>query len=209
MIIDNNSDEPETLDYLRTCQCGNVRVIEYPHEFNYPSINDFAVKQTQSEVVVLLNNDTEVCNPGWLQELVSHAIRPEGGAAVGAKLFYAEDLIQRAGLLLGMGGDELSIADHAFKGMHKNDTGSLFRSRLIQAYSAATARKYLKRDDGRLFYRDIEEYEDEAGREGVQGHFDFDRMTQIWLGMVVHQQQEFLRLEMQLKILKNNVSPKS
>ena len=71
--------------------------------------------------------------------------------------------------------------------------------------NAATARKYLKRDDGRLFYRDIEKEDVENfGQGGIHEQFELDRMTQIWLGMVFHQQEQFLRLEMQLNILKKN-----
>jgi GT2 family glycosyltransferase len=67
--------------------------------------------------------------------MVSQAVRPEVGA-VGAKLFYAQDLIQHAGVLLGMGPDK--VAGHAFKGVHKHDTGPMGRTRLIQAYCAVT-----------------------------------------------------------------------
>lgn len=135
LIIDNGSDDQEALEYLQACQKRQVRVIKYPKEFNFSAINNFAVSQTQSDVVVLLNNDTEVCNRDWLTEMVSHAVRPEVGA-VGAKLFYANDLIQHAGVMLGMGPDK--VAGHAFRGVHKHDTGSMGRTRLVQAYCAVT-----------------------------------------------------------------------
>tara|TARA_R110002073_G_scaffold103386_11_gene234001 strand:+ start:7172 stop:9454 length:2283 start_codon:yes stop_codon:yes gene_type:complete len=135
LIIDNGTDEKATLDYLRTLQKPQVRVLEYLEKFNFSAINNFAVSNTHSEVLVLLNNDTEVCNSDWLMELVGHAVRPEVGA-VGAKLFYAQNLIQHAGVLLGMGPDR--VAGHAFKGEHKHVTGPMARTRLTQAYSAVT-----------------------------------------------------------------------
>jgi GT2 family glycosyltransferase len=136
LIIDNRTDDPEALRFLELCQSDSVRVIKYSKNFNFSAINNFAVTQTQSDILVLLNNDTEVCNADWLQEMVSHAIRPEVGA-VGAKLFYPQGLIQHAGVILGMGPDK--VAGHAFKGVHKHDMGPMARTRLIQAYSAVTA----------------------------------------------------------------------
>ena len=89
-----------------------------------------------------------------------------------------------------------------FSTKQKRDVLARFRKS-----NAATAKKYLKRDDGRLFYRDIErEDKVNAAKEGTQEQFDLGRMAQIWLGMIVHQQQEFLKLEMQLKILKKDAA---
>ena len=135
IIIDNRSDDPETIGYLEAVTSARVRVIKYPEVFNFSAINNFAVDHSSADVVVLLNNDTEVCNGDWLHELVSQAYRPEVGA-VGAKLFYAEDRIQHAGVLLGMGPDR--VAAHAFKGFHKDEVGSLARTRLVQEYHAVT-----------------------------------------------------------------------
>lgn len=91
-----------------------------------------------------------------------------------------------------------------FSAKQKRDVLARFRKSNI-----ATAKKYLKRQDGRLFYRDIEdEGVENAGQGSAYDELDLGRMTQIWLGMIVHQQEEFLRLEMQLNILKKNAASK-
>lgn len=135
IIIDNRSDDPATLAYLEMVESPAVRVLKFAEPFNFSAINNFGVEHSHADIVVLLNNDTEVCNGDWLNELVSQASRPEVGA-VGAKLFYAEDRIQHAGVLLGMGPDR--VAAHAFKGFHRDEVGSLARTRLVQEYHAVT-----------------------------------------------------------------------
>ncbi|MFV8819966.1 glycosyltransferase family 2 protein [Haliea sp. E17] len=136
VVVDNNSDDPQTLGFLQSEEtAGRLRVLRYPGAFNFSALNNFAVAQCDSDVVVMLNNDTEVLNPDWLAELVSQAMRP-GVGAVGAKLLFANDRIQHAGVVLGLGGD--GIAGHAFKGRHRNEVGSLARTRLVQEYNAVT-----------------------------------------------------------------------
>ena len=136
MIVDNGSEQDDTLAYLRdVCADPRVRVLEYSQPFNFSAINNFAVANTTSDIVVLLNNDTEPLNGEWLTELVCQVSREDIGA-VGAKLLYANDRIQHAGVILGLGGDQ--IAGHAFKGKHRNEVGSLARTRLVQEYCAVT-----------------------------------------------------------------------
>ena len=91
IIVDNDSLEPETDVLLRgLARDPRVRVLPFAGPFNYSAINNFAVQQATGEVVVLLNNDTVVIGADWLQEMVSHVMRPMVGA-VGAKLLYADD----------------------------------------------------------------------------------------------------------------------
>lgn len=134
LIVDNNSSETETLDYLEKLESDRrIRVLRYTSEFNYSAINNFAVSQSSSEIICLLNNDTEVISPDWLNELVSHASRPEVGV-VGAKLLYPDDHIQHAGIILGIDG----VAKHAFRFLYKDDFGHVHRANLISQWSAVT-----------------------------------------------------------------------
>jgi glycosyltransferase involved in cell wall biosynthesis len=71
VVVDNRSDDPATLAYLRALPSARCRVIPYDAEFNFSALNNYAVQRCDSDVVVLLNNDTEVCNGDWLQEMVS------------------------------------------------------------------------------------------------------------------------------------------
>jgi O-antigen biosynthesis protein len=135
IVVDNRSREPETLAYLEEIgRDARVRVIEYDRPFNFSAINNLGAAEARGEVIGFVNNDTRVIAPGWLREMVSHALRPEIGA-VGAKLYFAGDLIQHGGVLLGVGG----VAGHAHKYFPRRSTGYAGRARVVQNVSAVTA----------------------------------------------------------------------
>lgn len=135
LIVDNQSDDPETLTYIiRLAQNRAVRVLHYDAPFNFAAIINFAVEHSQAELICLLNNDTEVISPDWLGELASHAVRPEVGA-VGAMLYYPDESIQHAGVIMGMGG----VAGHWHLGAQRGMTGYFGRAALVQDFSAVTA----------------------------------------------------------------------
>lgn len=134
-VVDNGSEEPATLDYLAGLgHDPRVRVLAYPFPFNYSAINNFAVAHCDGDVVLFLNNDVEAISADWMEELVSHAVRP-GIGAVGAMLYYPDNSIQHAGVLLGPGG----VAAHAFAGMLRGYRGQHGRAALVQRVSAVTA----------------------------------------------------------------------
>lgn len=134
LIVDNQSDDPATLAWFGSIASDRVRVLSYPHRFNYSAINNSAVREARGSVVALLNNDLEVINAGWLTEMVSQACR-EGVGCVGAMLYYPNDVIQHAGVVLGVGG----VAGHAFRDFPRGTEGVFNRARLVQDYSAVTA----------------------------------------------------------------------
>lgn len=135
LVVDNGSTEPETLDYFaRIAAHANVRVLPYPGEFNYSAINNFAVAQAHGDIVGLVNNDIEVITPDWMEEMVSHAVRPDVGA-VGAMLYYPDDTVQHAGVLVGVGG----VAGHACSRWPRGSAGYFGRMLLAQELSAVTA----------------------------------------------------------------------
>lgn len=135
LIVDNQSDDPATLDYLDELRRRpQVRVLRYDAPFNFAAITNFAVKQAEGQLLCLLNNDTEAISPDWLAELTSHAVRPEVGA-VGAMLYYPNDTIQHAGVIVGLGG----IAGHWHVGAKRGMTGYFGRAALTQDLSAVTA----------------------------------------------------------------------
>ena len=161
VIIDNASDDPATLAYLGkvsglgpeasgsatlTPQASRltpsedanraraVRVLAYDFPFNYSAINNFAAKQAKGTVLGLLNNDLEVIHGDWLDEMVSQALRPQIGC-VGAMLYYPNDTVQHAGVIIGLGG----VAGHAFRDFPRNTEGVFNRARLVQNYGAVTA----------------------------------------------------------------------
>ncbi|MGL6472918.1 glycosyltransferase family 2 protein [Aeromonas caviae] len=141
--MDNQSDEADTLAYLaHAAQEYGVRVIPYDHPFNYSAINNAAVGQASGELICLLNNDTEVMSPSWLEEMVSHCLRSEIGC-VGAKLYYSNDTLQHAGVILSLGG----VAGHSHKYFPGNHPGYFNRLLLVQTLSAVTAACLLIRKD--------------------------------------------------------------
>ncbi len=135
LVMNNQSDEADTLAYLAyITQEYGVRVISYDHPFNYSAINNSAVIQASGELICLLNNDTEVMNPNWLDEMVSHLLRP-GVGVVGAKLYYGDGRIQHGGDAVGPGG----CADHLHGGLAADDPGYQRRAVCAQELSAVTA----------------------------------------------------------------------
>jgi GT2 family glycosyltransferase len=135
LVINNNTDDPKTLKFLNQLSGDpRITIIHNSDPFNYSTLNNKAVKFASGEVLVLMNNDIEVITPEWLSELISHAIRPEIGA-VGAKLWYPDNTIQHAGLILGVGG--VANSAHHRLGKHQDDYFS--KSNLVQSVSAVTA----------------------------------------------------------------------
>jgi GT2 family glycosyltransferase len=136
VLVDNQSDDPATLDYFaHLSETEHARVLRYDAPFNYSAINNFAVRQARAELLCLMNNDTEVISPGWLDEMASLAMRP-GTGAVGAMLYYPNETIQHAGVELGLGG---GLAGHRFVGMRRGYPGPHDVLRHVQTLSAVTA----------------------------------------------------------------------
>lgn len=136
LIIDNNSEEPETYEFFEEIQKKNkkVKVLSYKNEFNFSALVNYGVAQSKGEVVLLLNNDTEVINEEWLHEMVSQACRKDIGA-VGAKLFYENGQIQHAGVFLYEG----HPGNHIYLKREQHDPGYFNKLNLAQNYSAVTA----------------------------------------------------------------------
>lgn len=134
LILDNQSNEHDTLEYLATIKTRpNIRVLPYNKAFNYSAINNFGVQHAKGSILCLLNDDTEVISPDWLTTMVSHSLRPEIGC-VGAKLLYTDGKIQHGGVILGIGG----VAGHAHKYAERHEYGYFGRLFLTQNYSAVT-----------------------------------------------------------------------
>lgn len=134
LVVDNQSTDPEAVVYLaELAHRPQVRVLRYPHPFNYSAINNWAAVQAAGSVLCLLNNDIEVIESGWLREMVAQVSRPDIGA-VGAMLYYPDRTIQHAGVILGIGG----IANHAFQHQPAGSPGFCARALVAQNLSAVT-----------------------------------------------------------------------
>lgn len=114
LVIDNQSQEIDTLTYLEDLDHENVRVLKYDHEFNFSKICNFGAENSNSPFICFLNNDTEIFDRNWLTCLVSHGLKSESGV-IGGLLTYGNGVVQHAGLAMGYKG----IAGHVFAGNHK------------------------------------------------------------------------------------------
>ena len=142
-VIDNESDESETLEYLASLKYlysgeANISVIPVANtdgKFNFAAINNRAVEKVKTEYILFLNNDTEIIYPHWLSQMMGYAKIP-GVGAVGAKLIYPDKRIQHAGVIHGL---HHGLAGHAFKLLHSENRGYLSQAFVSRNYSAVTA----------------------------------------------------------------------
>jgi len=134
LVLDNDSEEQETLEYFETLKKKGCRIIPCPGKFNYSQINNRGSMEATGEILGFLNNDLEVIDGEWLTEMVGHACRQDVGA-VGAKLLYPDKRLQHAGVLIGVG----HVAAHAFRLFENDPEKGPLRAHLIQNYSAVTA----------------------------------------------------------------------
>lgn len=139
VIVDNSSDDRETLAYFNELQHRGVKIVRENGPFNFSAINNNAVKHAKGEILGFLNNDIEVISPDWLGEMVSHAIRP-GVAAVGPMLYYPGDRVQHAGVVLGIAGPHATcgVAGHVLKGVHRGADEFMTHLQVVRNYSAVT-----------------------------------------------------------------------
>ncbi|MGH6761195.1 MAG: glycosyltransferase family 2 protein [Phyllobacterium sp.] len=143
IIVDNGSKEKKTLVYLSEIEKRpDVRVLRYDKPFNYSAINNFAVAQAKGSIIGLINNDIEVISTDWLTEMVSWTVQSDIGC-VGAKLYYGDDTIQHAGVILGIGG----TAGHSHKHADRHSAGYYHRLKVVQNLSAVTGACLLVRKD--------------------------------------------------------------
>ena len=137
ILIDNNSCAPSTFklfeEYKNKYKNFNVVRMECP--FNYSYINNQAVmNHSKGEYIVLLNNDTEIITPNWLELMLGYASKKHIGT-VGAKLLFNDDTLQHAGLIIGKGG----LAGHAHYGADRYDVGMQWELKIPYDVSGNTA----------------------------------------------------------------------
>lgn len=135
IIIENNSTEEDTFNYYDSLKSNvKIKVVKWEGKFNYSAINNFGFKYCSGEHIVLLNNDTEIITPDWIQEMLMYSQFEEVGA-VGAKLYYPDETVQHAGVGIGL----LTLAGHYFRGFDRNLPGYFGRMSYVQEMSAVTA----------------------------------------------------------------------
>ena len=135
IIVENNSKEPDTFAYYKSIDGKNgISVIYWEEEFNYSRINNYGIMHAKGDYIVCLNNDISVITPDWMEELLGNCQRKEVGIT-GARLYFPDNTIQHAGIVVGMGGSAGSM----FVGMSRNRTGYMHKAAIQQNLSAVTA----------------------------------------------------------------------
>ncbi len=135
IIVDNGSDDPETLRYLEDARKNaRVSVLRDDGPFNFSRLNNAAARIAKGSILGFINNDIQVVRSDWLHEMVSNVVR-KGIGAVGARLLYPNGTVQHAGVTLGIGG----VADHMMRSISAQSIGYFCRAVLPQNVSAVTA----------------------------------------------------------------------
>lgn len=135
IVVDNGSSDPAVLAfYDELARDSRVRIVPFPHPFNFSAMVNAGAAVASGHVVVLLNNDVGLRQPGWLGEMVRQALRPDVGA-VGAKLLFGDGKLQHAGVVVGLAGR----AGHILRRRPADTPGLLGRLRVAHEVSAVTA----------------------------------------------------------------------
>lgn len=135
IIVENNSKTQEIFEYYKEIDGRNhVHVVYWDKDFNYSAINNYGIRHAKGDYIVCLNNDMEIISEDWLDEMLGYCQRPDTGI-VGVRLYYPDDTVQHAGIIVGLGG----IAGNIFVGLKRLHTGYMHRDSLVQNLSAVTA----------------------------------------------------------------------
>lgn len=135
IVVDHASTEPETLSLLAELRADpQFDVMEQLGTFNFSKFCNDGAELAKGPVLVFLNDDIEMLEPGWLKALVRWAVKP-GIGVVGAKLLYPAGTIQHAGVVLGMGG----MAGHVYRRHPSDDPGYLSQLKTAREVTAVTA----------------------------------------------------------------------
>jgi GT2 family glycosyltransferase len=134
IIVDNQSEETETLAYFSELTDRGIKILAHPHPFNYAAVNNRAASIAEGELLCLLNNDVEIISASWLSEMVCQLSRQDIGV-VGAKLLWPNMMVQHGGVVIGVN----SLAAHTGNSLSRDDAGYLGFNQITRQYSAVTA----------------------------------------------------------------------
>jgi len=135
IVVENNSADEATFEYYAELERDpRIRVARYEGAFNYSAVNNLGARHARGEYLVLLNNDTEVITPEWIEEMLMFAQRQDVGAA-SVKLYYPDETVQHAGVMLGVGG----VAGQMFRHLPRENPGYMNRAAIAQNFTIVTA----------------------------------------------------------------------
>ena len=145
IIVENNSETKEIREYYEEIKKHpQVQVVEYKGAFNYSKINNYGAGFAKGEYLLLLNNDTQIITPTWMEELLMYGQREDVGC-VGAKLYYEDKTIQHAGIVIGLGAH--GTAGHTHYGVPEANVGYMGKLCYAQDVTAVTGACMLVRKE--------------------------------------------------------------
>jgi GT2 family glycosyltransferase len=134
LIVDNQSRELQTFSYYDEIGLNpKVGIAKLDEFFNYSGLRSYAVSLVDSEYIIFLDDLTEIISKKWLTDMLGHVQRKEIGI-VGALLYYPNNTIRHAGIILGIGG----AVGYAHRRFSKYAYGYMNRARIVQNMSAVT-----------------------------------------------------------------------
>jgi O-antigen biosynthesis protein len=143
ILVENGSKEQATFTlYEQLKGDSRIQIINWDQKFNFSTVNNYAAAHASGEVYLFLNNDTEIINKDWLEQMLQYANHPDIGT-VGSKLYYPDGTIQHGGVIVGLGG----VAGHSHKHFPQHHPGYFLRLVLPQNVSAVTAACVMVRKD--------------------------------------------------------------
>jgi GT2 family glycosyltransferase len=133
ILVDNGSTLPRTRRLLDRCAAKiAVQVIADPRAFNFARLCNLGASRALGDNLLFLNNDTEVLDRDWLEQLMCIANDPKVGVA-GATLLYPDRTIQHAGLFQRSDG----MWVHPHRGETDGANSALRTARSVPAVTAA------------------------------------------------------------------------
>ncbi len=143
VIVENNSSDEALFQFYHELELRNdinATVVNYTKDhplekgdFNFSKLVNYGVAHAKGDYILLLNNDTRMINEDAITEMMGF-IRREDVGAVGARLYYGNNTVQHAGLVIGLGG----VANSQFLGSGREQVGYFYRSTCVQDLSAVT-----------------------------------------------------------------------
>lgn len=150
IIVENNSTRQETFDYYKELQSQNENIsvvtCEMKQGFNYSYLNNYGVSFAKGKYLVFLNNDIEIITVAWLERMYVQCSKSDV-AACGARLYYPDDTIQHAGIMVAVGGHARGVGANMCQGMPRQECGYMGRAARRQSMSAVTAACMMMRAD--------------------------------------------------------------
>ena len=133
VIVDNGSTDKAVLGFYATLDPTRVRVDIVAEPFNFSRMCNRGAALATGDAVLFLNNDIEVREEGWLEEMVE-CLSFEATGIVGAKLLYPNGALQHVGVIVGLG----DAAGHWFVERPADEPGPMGRLHVRQTMTAVT-----------------------------------------------------------------------